>query len=408
MDQGKQPSGEQHGMLYRRTHKKKKKFEYNTDIDWKESSLSLHERQETKRLAWRCSYLASFFFKLLKNKHPKKKFWLSLLQDLKGRQWYRLPDMPAVKSTHQAMPLDDWVVVLSGYGNDGSSCSRVFAFHTIQRMWEEWISTPSQHPAAASDGTRLIVVGGSEFNKVGGMDFTKKVYQLSVDRVEWKALPPMPHTSAYGAATVLRNKLYAVGQVVITDSGSYLKEERSNATPVQVLDLKDGVWSQIVMTSSISDRLGWYKSCESFVALDDLVISDKMVAYDTVTGESLDLPLAPNCIPRHLRTTFALAVLNGQLLAIGSGYDASPSRQVRLINPRDALWEELPSMVIARGAAAACTVNGVVYVTGSSSSHPRSMECFKWAQNASAMPMGWTLHRLYFWHPMLIRLPLKG
>ena len=219
--------------------------------------------------------------------------------------------MPGPKPEGRSAQLINWVVVLGGFSGRISPCRRVFAFHTLREVWVEWVKTPNFYCGVASDGDRLIIIGGTnqtETERVGRR--SRAVYQLNEDRDGWEALPMLPRATLHCAATVLNNKLYVLGELDSQPQRSAIP----SSYPIQVLDLVKGVWSEITLSSRVPGTLpGHGSNGYSLVAWGNLIVSDRMVAYNTTLGESVDLPTVPD---RSTGTPSILAVVNDQLLAV--------------------------------------------------------------------------------------------
>ena len=285
----------------------------------------------------------------------------ALFQHLKDRQWHSLPNMPAKKRWSQAVQLEEYAVVLGGETKRFETCRRVFAFSTLQEVWAEWVPVPNYDCGAASDGVRLIVAGG--FSPSSGKPVSD-VYELNKDHDGWLKLPSMPKACTNCSATILKNKLYVMA----------IAEFPTMA--VQMLNLKDGKWSEITMTKTIPDRLIGRWTNLSVVGLGDFIVSDRLVAYNTTSGQSKDLPVTPGSKdPSSIPT---LAVVNDRLLALGQSFR---DRKVHMLSSDLQRWDKVRSLKVGRYAPAACTVNGIVYVMGGSDhrSTLSSAECFKWS-----------------------------
>ena len=193
---------------------------------------------------------------------------LFLFQDLQSRQWHRLPDMPGSKSSPRAAQLKNWVVVLRGFRKSSACrrvfafhtlrevmpCRRVFAFHTLREVWVEWVKTPNCHCGVASDGDRLIIIGGFNQTETGQVGCrSRAVYQLNEDRDGWDALPMLPRATSHCAASVLNNKLYVLG--ALDHSSRPQHSANPNSYPIQMLDLAEGVWSEITLSSRVPGTL---------------------------------------------------------------------------------------------------------------------------------------------------------
>ena len=285
----------------------------------------------------------------------------ALFQDLKDRQWHSLPNMPAKKSWSQAVQLEEYAVVLGGETKGFAPCSRVFAFSTLQEVWAEWVPIPIHYCGAASDGVRLIIAGGRE--PYSGKPVSN-VKELNKDHDGWLKISSMPKACDDCSATILKNKLYVMGNTKLPNK------------VVQMLNLKDGKWSEITMTTTIPDRLDRRWRNISLVGLGDFIVSDRLVAYNTTSGQSKDLPVTPGS--EESLSIYTLAVVNDQLLALRPGQSIR-DRKVHMLSSDLQRWEEVHSLKGPQHRSAACTVNGIVYVMGGSDrlSTFSSAECFK-------------------------------
>ena len=260
----------------------------------------------------------------------------------------------------QSVQLGDYAVVLGG----ARSNRGVHAFDTVEERWTEWESTHNSGFGAASDGVRLIVAGGvSPLSRTTVSD----VYELNKAHDDWLKLPSMPKACSSCSATIMKNKLY-----IMIDE----RVENTYRTIAQVLNLKDCTWSEITLSSTIPGRVssGWRQ--HRLAVLDDFIVSDRLVAYDTASGRSKDLPSPPGSEPDAIQT---LAAVDGRLLAFGKA-TLPASAKVHMLSSDHQRWDELPSMTTARCAPSACTVNGVVYIFGGVAAPfeiLRTSECFK-------------------------------
>ena len=284
----------------------------------------------------------------------------TLFKALKDRRWHSLPGMPGGKEWAQAAQLEEYAVVLGGETKYGSPCRRVFAFSTLQYVWAEWLPVPNHRCGAAGDGVRLIVAGGCSPSSHKPVS---DVYELNKDRDRWLKLPSMPKACKVCSATILKNKLYVMGSTELFTK------------VVQMLNLKDGKWSEITMTTTIPERLNRILSNASLVGLGDFIVSDRLVAYNTISGESKDLPVTPGSKdPSSIHT---LAVVNDRLLALGQSEFGDC--KVHILSRDLQRWNRVWPLNGPRYAPAACTVNGIVYVMGGYDyqSTLSSAECFK-------------------------------
>ena len=293
------------------------------------------------------------------------------VQDLFTRHWYSLPDMPGPKKFCQAVQLNHWLVVLSGYSKDAVRCRKVFAFNTRSRVWTQWQQTPYASCAAASTGLHLYVAGGC---RPEGSKAVGDVYKLNDSHDAWKVISTLPRPCCYCAATTLNGKLYVVGNVVVQRE---LYGHRSATTSVQVLDLQTNTWSEITMSSS-NLRLQRPMYTNRILTLGHLLITDCFTTYDVVTKKSSDLPLPPETSDSVLEMRFrvSMAVVNDQLLVWRPS-----TRKVYILSEDHARWSSLPDLCKDQTNGALCTVDSRVYAVGGcgevSYEPVCSFECFE-------------------------------
>ena len=272
--------------------------------------------------------------------------------------------MPGAKSWSQAVQLGHFAVVLAGERENFRHCVRVFAFNTVQEVWAEWASVLNYRCGAASDGICLIVAGGTAPST--GTPISH-VYELKKDRDGRERLPSMPKACmTCSSAIIKKNKLYVMCN----------EAEKHYGTIIQVMNLEDNSWSEIVLSSTIPGRVTSGSNKHCLAALDNSIVSDQLVVYDTASGRSKDLPSRPESEPYAIQT---LAVIGGRLLAFGEN-TLPASDEVHMLSSDHQRWKELPPMTTARYCPAACTVIGVTYVVGGreTSLLPlRTVECFK-------------------------------
>ena len=192
--------------------------------------------------------------------------------------------MPGAKSWSQAVQLEYFAVVVGGEREIFRHYWRVFALKTVQEVWTEWASVSNNRSGAASDGVRLIVAGSTTPSTDTPIS---DVYELNKDYDRWVRLPSMPKACMTCSAAIMKNKLYVMCN----------EAKKPYGTIIQVMNLEDKSWSEITLSSTIPGRLTSGSNKHCLAVLDDFIISDQLVAYDTASSRSKDLPSQPGSEP---------------------------------------------------------------------------------------------------------------
>ena len=193
------------------------------------------------------------------------------------------------------------MVLIGGQRDDQEPCPRVYAYHTEQKLWEEWPPTPTTWCGAAVHDQSLLAIGGEQ----GGRD----VFVLNAERTEWKKMPipDMPTDVSFCAAATLSSKLYVCG-------GSL---ERHGS--LQVFDFRREMWSELTPAPQDMCRSA---TILSIVPVGHFLVTDELCYYDTVEDVWRGLPNRP------AGKTAAIASLGGQLVAFGHYADTDDNMDI--------------------------------------------------------------------------------
>jgi hypothetical protein len=219
--------------------------------------------------------------------------------------WAAAAPVPAPRSEVAATAVHGEIVIVGGLTEDGAPSARVDAYSPARNRWRRLPDLPVgvHHALAASDGTRLYVVGGYG----GPLGIASRLRSAFVfERGTWRSLPRLPEPRAAGGAAVVAGKLYVVGGVAAAGL----------ATRAFALDLKRRRWARI-----------------------------------------------PAPRPReHLAVTAA----GGRIYALGGrtrGYDTNLATFERW-TPGSSRWQRLPDVPEPRGGTGAAAVAGSIVSVG--------------------------------------------
>lgn len=222
--------------------------------------------------------------------------------------------------------------------------------------------TPVSHPAFATSGNKLYVMGG--YTPVG-MTRAVQVYDGATDT--WStALPQVKYNTFLGAAAVIENTLYMTSGY--TSAGEFYGADWSiYKLP---LDGSAGEWQEFGLQAGDPQlRFARYGAAVATVggklyifggAHGDDYLMHRVEAYDPLKGTMREL--APMPTARHGAFTW---VKDGKVYVMG-GVNASGKAlaNVEAYDVATDTWSVLPQLKEARGHAAVGEVNGRVVVAG--------------------------------------------
>jgi N-acetylneuraminic acid mutarotase len=148
--------------------------------------------------------------------------------------WGSAAPVPAPRSEVAATAVHGEIVIVGGLTKEGGPSARVDAYSPLRNRWHRLPDLPLavHHALAASDGTRLYVVGGYG-GVLGAASRLRSAFAL--EGGTWRSLPRLPEPRAAGGAAVLGGKLYVLGGVAATGL----------ATRAFALDLKRRRWAEV-------------------------------------------------------------------------------------------------------------------------------------------------------------------
>jgi non-specific serine/threonine protein kinase len=123
--------------------------------------------------------------------------------------WLSAAPAPDPRTEVAAAAAGGEIVLVGGLTENGMPSPRVDAYSPARDRWRRLPDLPVgvHHAMAASDGTRLYVVGGYG-GRLGAGSLLRTAFVL--ERGRWRTLPRLPESRAAGGAAVLRGRLYVV------------------------------------------------------------------------------------------------------------------------------------------------------------------------------------------------------
>ncbi len=281
----------------------------------------------------------------------------------------RLPDLWSAATPLSSRRQEIAGVELGGYvyavgGLAGASQAAAQPLASVERydperdQWEMVapLPTPLHHPAAATVGGRLYVIGGFETSAFTAVD---SVYAYDPTADHWESRAPLPAPRGAATAAVIDGRIYVAGGL-----------RDSSVDDFAVYDPAANQWTSLPPMPTARDHLGSGVIGGIFYAAGGRTAGDLtgvVEAYDPSTG-AWRSNLAPMPEPR---AAVAAAVAASRLFVFGG--EGNPARsdgtfpQVEAYNPRADLWESFPDMRWPRhGSAAVALGRRVAVLAGGS------------------------------------------
>jgi len=268
-----------------------------------------------------------------------------------GDVWVTKSKMPTAREEFAAAAVGGKFYALGGRLNGGA----IAANHAYDPGANRWTSRTSMpQPRAGSNGAGVIngivyVPGGQGTDGV----YTNSLYAYNPATNAWTSKANMPAASGCGGSGVIGGKLY-VYAICRADgssqSGLYVYDPATNTWGGRISELSQKFPAVAVVDSKLYLAGG----------LNAGVVSSEASSYDLATNEWTSLP--PMAVARYAATAVGV---NGLLYVIG-GYTAfaAPLATVEVYNPATNTWRTVTGMPTARWWPGAGAINGKVYAVG--------------------------------------------
>lgn len=271
-------------------------------------------------------------------------------------RWMQLPPLLQPRAAAAAAVVGDRIVVTGGVDAGGRVLNTTEVYDGTGWTLGAPMPTPRQLLGAASDGTLVYAVGGT--NATGDLTAVE-AYDPSADT--WTTMPALPAPRSDFGVAVTDARLVAVGGIA---EGRPLKS-------VTAFDLTTATWTDL-------PDLGTARRGAAVAAVGKTVYA---IGGSTGTGEgqatssSEALKLKPRTpLPaaqwRSLpdaptaRLMMAWTVLDDKIWLIGGMREGETLQTVETYDPETAQWEPQPPLPIPLNHAAAATYRGEVVVIG--------------------------------------------
>lgn len=317
-------------------------------------------------------------------------------------RWVELPPLLQPRAAAAAAVVGDRIIVAGGVGANGRLVTTTEIFDGNSWTLGAAMPTPRQLLAAASDGSLVYTVGGSDgtadlttveaYNPatntwstlpdlpeprsglgvavaggrlvtVGGLsggEVLDSVAAMDLTTLTWAGLPDMGTARHAMAVAAIGSKVYAIGgstgrsDAEVTSSAEALTLAARKIQPDQWRTLPDAPTARLMMASTVLDGKIWIIGGISHGAPLDTVES-----YDPQTGQWQTQPSLP--IPLHHATA---TTYRGQVIVIGGATDDIAQASNRVFAMAGGGWTELPGLQHARAGAAAAVADDKLVVVG--------------------------------------------
>jgi N-acetylneuraminic acid mutarotase len=173
--------------------------------------------------------------------------------DFKTLTWTKLADAPAMLNHFQAVALDKKIYILDAFSSGGfpeqTPASNVYIYDIEKNIWQTGKGLSDERKRAAAgaamyDG-KLYLVAGIQHGHSSGTNNMFDVYDPKTD--SWTTLPDAPHIRDHCSATVIKDKLYAVGgrNTSYHEPNNFMAFFSHTVLEVDCYDFKTGKWSTL-------------------------------------------------------------------------------------------------------------------------------------------------------------------
>lgn len=275
-----------------------------------------------------------------------------MLKALTLAVWIPLAPVTVARQEVAVVEAGGKVYVIGGIGN-GTTLSSVEQYDPLTDTWRfvAPLPQPLHHPAAASTGDAIYVIGGYP-----DLTFTATaaVYRYDVAADRWTRVADLPRPRAAMAAAAIDGKIYATGGV-------------PGGSDLTVYDPLADRWTALAPMLTPREHLAAVTAGGKLYAAGGRFAANTgaFESYDPAADRWTSLPPLPTP-----RSGIAAAVLNGRIHVFGGeGNPASPFgvfAENESYDLASGTWRsELPMATPRHGIGAAATSRGIVIPAGS-------------------------------------------
>ncbi|HZT45701.1 MAG TPA: kelch repeat-containing protein [Gaiellaceae bacterium] len=266
--------------------------------------------------------------------------------------WSTAPPLPEPRTEVAAAAVRGEIAIVGGLAASGDASARVDAYSPATNRWRQLPDLPIavHHALAASDGTRLYVVGGYG----GPLGIGRPVRDAFVlESGRWQRLPRLPEPRAAGGAAVLRGRLYAVGGVAAAGL----------ARRAFALDLRTRRWSEIPAPTP-RQHLAVTAAAGKIYAVAGRVsgLGTNMTTLEAWSPGARRWTRLPP-VPQPRGGTGAAAV-GGTIVSVGGEAPAGTVRSVFAYSVATRRWRRLPDLPTSRHGLGVAAAGTRVYAIG--------------------------------------------
>jgi len=266
--------------------------------------------------------------------------------------WSTAPPLPEPRTEVAAAAVRGEIAVVGGLTAGGDASARVDVYSAAQNRWRRLPDLPIavHHALAASDGSRIYVLGGYG----GPLGIGRPVRDVFVlDGGRWQRLPRLPEPRAAGGAAVLRGRLYAVGGVAAAGL----------ARRAFALDLRTRRWAEVPAPTP-RQHLAVTAAGGKIYAVAGRIggLDTNMTTFEAWSPGARRWTRLPP-VPQARGGTGAAAV-GGTIVSVGGEAPSGTVRSVYAYGVATRRWRRLPDLPTPRHGLGVAALATRVYAIG--------------------------------------------
>ncbi len=245
-----------------------------------------------------------------------------------GTHWETATAMPSARTNFGTAIVGDKIYVLGGHDGYLRTLDSVVVYDIATDTWSDVAPLPQamHHPAVASDGKSVFVLGGMTGFASRPLDVA---YAYDPIRNVWEEIGQLNDFRGDAAAAFLKDRLYVLGGTTTAGSDSALEfydTERKNWNGLPAMPTARHGHALVGLGETLyalGGRLGTTKDLAAVEAFSG--------------GEWKTLPEMPVA-----RSGFGAVVQEGKILVVGGSSDVGLIASIDVFDPKKSLWSSLP------------------------------------------------------------------
>jgi N-acetylneuraminic acid mutarotase len=249
-------------------------------------------------------------------------------------KWQRKTDMPTPRAEVSGAAINGKIYVIGGIDNFGKALGTVEIYDPATDSWSSApdLPKPCHHCPVVALGNNLYVLGGFQESN---WEPTTDVFMFDLKNQKWTKSTSLPIAQGALAATVIGNKIFAIGGIVPKEHG------------------------EIPLGGSIT------------TVNPNLATTKKLIIYDSIT-EKWAMGSPAQTARHHL----AAVAING-LMYVAGGREQALYKNIatlEIYDPKTETWKKGPPMPTARSGVEGTVVRNIFVIAGGEDSEVKTFD----------------------------------